>query len=288
MNIGRILRIAAAIAILISGIVHLDLYFNDDYRFAGDAPTFGRSLLLNAVASAVIAAAVAARKEWFVRAAGIGFAASTTAVFAFTHSGHTFLGFSASGFEPSPPAPIALAVQIATILLLAATFVPAIDRRDVSLPMPALAVAGAVAAVAVIGMTVRWQPEDQPAVATAPPASTSTVATTATSAPSTATSAPAGASTTTVSAAPTASGAVAVSIKGFAFDGKETTVPKGTTVTWTNFDNVAHSVVATDTSFVSDNLPKGATFEHTFDTAGTFSYICGIHTYMKGTITVTG
>ena len=287
MNIGRILRIAAAIAILISGIVHLDLYFNRDYRFAGDVPTFGRSLVLNAVASAVLAAAVAIRKEWFVRLAGIGFAASTIAVFAFTHTEHTFLGFSASGFEPSPQAPIALAAEIAAIVLLAATFVPVIDRRDVSLPIPALAVAGVVAAVAVIGMTVRWQPEDEPAVATAPPASTSTVPT-ATSAPATATSAPVGASTTTVAAAPAASGAVAVSIKGFSFDGKEVTVPKGATVTWTNFDNSAHSVVATDTSFVSDNLAKGVTFEHTFDTAGTFSYICGIHTYMKGTITVTG
>ena len=273
---GRILRIAAAIAILISGIVHLDLYFNFQYRFAGDAPNFGRSLILNAVASAVIAAAVAARREWFVRAAGIGFAASTLAVFAFTHSKHTFLGFSASGFEPSPQAQIAVAVEIAAILLLAATFVPSIARQDASLPLPALAAASALAALVVIGMTVRWQPEDQPAAVTPTPSTTA------------ATSTSAGTADSTVTTAATSTTAGAVSIAGFAFDAKTLTIAKGTTVTWTNLDSATHSVVATDTSFVSDNLAKGGTFEHTFDTAGTFPYVCGIHNYMRGTITVTG
>lgn len=273
MNRGRILRIAAAVAILISGIVHLDLYFNFQYRFAGDLPNFGRSLILNAVASGVIATVLAIRPDWFVRAAGIGFAASTIAVFAYTHSGHTFLGFSARGFEPSPQSQIALAVQIAAIVLLAATFVPSVAKNDSSLPLPALGAAGAIAAVALIGMTVRWQPEDQPAAAPAAPST------------SVATSTSVGTVGSTVAASSTAG---AVSIKGFAFDGKATTVAKGTTVTWTNLDSSAHSVVATDTSFVSNDLAKGGTFQHTFDAAGTFSYICGIHNYMTGTITVTG
>ena len=251
MNIGRILRVLAAIAILVSGIVHLDLYFNFQYRLAGDVPNFGRSLILNAVASGVIAVALVARTEWFVRAAAIGFAASTIAVFASTHSGNTFLGFSAEGFEPSPQAQIALIVQIAAIVLIAATFVPAVATKDAPLPLPALGVAGAVAAVALIGMTVRWQPDSEPAVATAPLAD-------------------------------------AVSIEGFAFNGKDIAIGAGTTVTWTNLDSPPHSVVATDSSFVSDDLAKGATFAHTFDTAGTFAYICGIHNYMSGTITVTG
>ena len=273
MNIGRILRIAAAIAILVSGIVHLDLYFNYQYRLAGDVPNFGRSLILNAVASGLIAAALAVRRDWFVRAAGIGFSASTVAVFAFTHSKHTFLGFSASGFEPSPQAQIAVAVEIAAIVLLAASFVPSIARRDASLPFPALAASGAIAALVLIGMTVRWKPADESAVAT--PAPSTTVAT----------STSAGTVGSTV-AAPSTAGTV--SIKGFAFAPKSITVAKGTTVTWTNLDGSTHSVVATDTSFVSNDLAKGATFQHTFDAAGTFPYICGIHNYMTGTITVTG
>ena len=83
MTLGRILRIIGAIAILIGGIVHLDLYFNSQYRFAGDMPNFGRSILLNVIGSAIIAAAVAARKEWFIRLAGIGMALGTIALFLF-------------------------------------------------------------------------------------------------------------------------------------------------------------------------------------------------------------
>jgi plastocyanin len=250
MNTGRILRVLAAIAMLISGIVHLDLYFNFQYRFAGDAPNFGRSLILNVVASGIIAAALVARTDWFIRAAGMGFAASTIAVFAYTHSGNAFLGFSAEGLEPSPQSQVALVVQIAAIVLLAATFLPAVAGDDAPLALPALAVAAAVAAVALIGLTVRWQPDDAAAAAAAP--------------------------------------AQAVTIQNFAFNGSLITIPKGTTVTWTNADTAPHSVVAEDTSFVSDNLAKGATFQRTFDTDGTFAYFCGIHTYMHGTITVTG
>ncbi len=85
-----------------------------------------------------------------------------------------------------------------------------------------------------------------------------------------------------------AAGAGAVTIKDFAFDPGDLTVAKGTTVTWKNDDSATHRIKSGDGSFDSKDLKNGDSFEHTFDTAGSFDYICGIHPSMKGKITVTG
>ena len=77
-----------------------------------------------------------------------------------------------------------------------------------------------------------------------------------------------------------------VEIKGFAFNPKDVTVKAGATVTWTHADDASHTVTADDDSFKSDTLSRGATFSHTFDTAGTFAYHCSIHTTMTGTVVV--
>ncbi len=63
-------------------------------------------------------------------------------------------------------------------------------------------------------------------------------------------------------------------------------VKVGTKVTFTNKDGFAHTVTAKDKSFDSGNLDKDATFEQTFDKAGTFDYFCAIHNSMTGIITV--
>ena len=78
----------------------------------------------------------------------------------------------------------------------------------------------------------------------------------------------------------------AVSIDGFAFDPQSSPVSVGATVTWTNAQGVPHTVTADDGSFDSGNLGNGDTFEHAFDTAGTFSYHCEIHASMTGSIVV--
>ena len=62
MNIGRVLRVGGAVALLVAGLVHLDLYFGG-YRSAGSEPNFGRSIVLNALVSGVVAAAVAGRRS---------------------------------------------------------------------------------------------------------------------------------------------------------------------------------------------------------------------------------
>ncbi|HEY8093197.1 MAG TPA: cupredoxin family copper-binding protein [Acidimicrobiales bacterium] len=92
----------------------------------------------------------------------------------------------------------------------------------------------------------------------------------------------------TTAAAPAPAGDGAVSIKDFAFSPGDATVAVGTAVTWTNNDSATHRIKSGDGSFDSEDLKNGSTFEHTFDTAGTFEYVCGIHPSMKGTITVTG
>ena len=79
-----------------------------------------------------------------------------------------------------------------------------------------------------------------------------------------------------------------MTIKGFAFDPKAATVKVGETVTWTNEDGTDHTVTSSDGSFASEDLGQGATFSQTFNTAGTFDYICGIHPAMKATVIVTG
>jgi len=60
------------------------------------------------------------------------------------------------------------------------------------------------------------------------------------------------------------------------------------TVRWTNNDNMAHTVTATDGSFDSGNMNAGDSFVHTFNQTGTFAYICVYHHWMHGSVTVIG
>jgi plastocyanin len=96
---------------------------------------------------------------------------------------------------------------------------------------------------------------------------------------------------TTPPAPPTAvSGSqVAIAIQSFAFNPQTITIKTGTTVTWTDKDNVAHTVTSTSGpgSFNSGPLTaSGGTFHFTFTQAGTYQYHCMIHPFMMATITV--
>ena len=86
--------------------------------------------------------------------------------------------------------------------------------------------------------------------------------------------------------APT-NGSTAVEMRDFAFNPATLTVPSGSKVTWTNNDTTAHTVTFDDASTDSGPLDPRSTFDHTFATAGTFSYHCNIHPFMHGTVTVT-
>jgi plastocyanin len=83
-----------------------------------------------------------------------------------------------------------------------------------------------------------------------------------------------------------ASAVGAATIKDTAFHPATLDVAAGTTVTWTNLDGFGHSVTADDGSFDSGTVSGGATFNHVFDTPGTYAYHCTIHSGMHGIITV--
>jgi len=80
-----------------------------------------------------------------------------------------------------------------------------------------------------------------------------------------------------------------VSISNFSFSPSSITIKKGTTVTWTNRDNVAHTVVETDgkTGPGSQSIDNGKSYSFTYNTVGTFAYHCSIHPDMTGMVTVT-
>lgn len=89
--------------------------------------------------------------------------------------------------------------------------------------------------------------------------------------------------TMTHAAAPAA---VAVQIDNFTFNATTVTVKPGTTVTWTNQDDIPHTVVSKTGVFKSKVLDTGDKFSFTFAKAGQFGYYCSLHPHMTGTIIV--
>jgi plastocyanin len=83
-------------------------------------------------------------------------------------------------------------------------------------------------------------------------------------------------------------GTLDVQVVDFAFQPANLTVPVGANVTWTNTGKRPHTVSADDGSFDSGRLDPGEQFSHTFTQPGTYTYHCGFHPEMIGTITVTG
>jgi plastocyanin len=70
----------------------------------------------------------------------------------------------------------------------------------------------------------------------------------------------------------------------FRFSPSSITVGSGDTVTWTNNGSEPHDV--TGSGLGSGTLSSGQSYSHTFASPGTFSYICSIHPFMKGSVTV--
>ena len=91
---------------------------------------------------------------------------------------------------------------------------------------------------------------------------------------------------TTAPSSQQSSGQVSVSIKNFKFVPQDIAVNAGTTVVWTNEDSAPHTVESSDKALKSDELSKGDTFSFTFTKAGRYDYNCGIHTSMRGSVTV--
>jgi amicyanin len=86
--------------------------------------------------------------------------------------------------------------------------------------------------------------------------------------------------------APARAADVGVKIANFTFSPPTLTVKAGTTVTWTNEDDIPHTVNATSQAFKSGALDTDQKFSFTFTTPGTYQYFCALHPRMTGTIVV--
>jgi plastocyanin len=79
-----------------------------------------------------------------------------------------------------------------------------------------------------------------------------------------------------------------VKIDNFSFGPATLTVPAGATVTWTNRDDIPHTVVSTADPkvFKSKVLDTDEKFSFTFSKPGTYPYFCSVHPKMTGTVIV--
>ncbi len=79
-----------------------------------------------------------------------------------------------------------------------------------------------------------------------------------------------------------------VKIDNFSFGPSNLAVAVGTTVTWTNHDDIPHTVVSSDDpkAFKSKVLDSDEKFSFKFEKAGTYPYFCSIHPKMTGKVIV--
>jgi len=77
-----------------------------------------------------------------------------------------------------------------------------------------------------------------------------------------------------------------VKVDNFSFGPASLTIAAGTTVTWTNRDDIPHTIVSTDKVFKSKVLDTDEKFSFTFSQAGTYPYFCSIHPKMTGSVVV--
>lgn len=89
-----------------------------------------------------------------------------------------------------------------------------------------------------------------------------------------------------VCAAPTSGAKVGVRIENFTFSPAVVTVKPGTQITWTNGDDIPHTVVSDNKAFKSKVLATGEKFSYIAARAGTYPYSCTIHPNMIGKLVV--
>ncbi|MFN8526449.1 MAG: cytochrome P460 family protein [Chloroflexota bacterium] len=75
-------------------------------------------------------------------------------------------------------------------------------------------------------------------------------------------------------------------IQNYSFVPASATFKVGSAITWVNEDEAIHTVTAVDNSFDSGRISLGGTFRRTFETPGTFDYVCTVHQNMRARIVV--
>ncbi len=78
-----------------------------------------------------------------------------------------------------------------------------------------------------------------------------------------------------------------IKIHNFKFEPMNGAIAVGETVQFINVDEEPHTVTSTDGAFDSKALDTNQTWNYTATKPGTFPYICSVHPFMKGTLTVT-
>ena len=78
----------------------------------------------------------------------------------------------------------------------------------------------------------------------------------------------------------------AVTIDNFTFNPQRLTIKTGSTVTWTNKDDIPHALASVGALFRSKALDTDDNYSFTFTTPGTYQYFCSLHPHMTGTIVV--
>ncbi len=97
-------------------------------------------------------------------------------------------------------------------------------------------------------------------------------------------------STTTASSGPAsgATGVTTVTIHNFKFSPDNPTVKVGATITVHNEDSTTHTFTADNKAFDTGDIPAGGTKTVTVSKAGSYPFMCTIHPFMTGTLTVSG
>ena len=95
-----------------------------------------------------------------------------------------------------------------------------------------------------------------------------------------------GSTSSSANAQPATAVITEVKIDNFSFGPGTITVTAGTTVTWTNRDDIPHTVVSTDGIFKSKVMDTDEKFSYTFTKPGSFPYFCSIHPKMTGKVMV--
>jgi plastocyanin len=83
-----------------------------------------------------------------------------------------------------------------------------------------------------------------------------------------------------------AAGKAEIKIDNFNFSPSPLKVKAGTQITWTNGDDIPHTVVGDGQAFKSKVLGRGEKFTFMAAKPGTYSYSCSIHPNMTGKLVV--
>ena len=97
---------------------------------------------------------------------------------------------------------------------------------------------------------------------------------------------------TPLSGTPPPAAEATVTLQSSSFSPASVAIVRGGRVTWTNATPIAHTITPSNPVqpgvWTAQNVPTqtGFTFSHTFNTAGTYNYVCTIHAGMTGTVSV--